>query len=88
MKVKVAFFKMAFCPRCYMVKRILSGLQKKYPEVEVETIEALTHPSRLKDEKIRMLPAIKIGEDTLSGFILKPSKVNHFIESHITGPAN
>ncbi|MFQ5445004.1 MAG: hypothetical protein ACE5EK_10355 [Nitrospinales bacterium] len=65
-----------------MVKRILNGLQKKYPEMEVESIEALTHPSRLIDEKIRMLPALKIGKDILSGFILKPKDIHQFIESH------
>ena len=51
--------------------------------MDIETIDAVLHPVRAWKEGIRLFPAIKIGDDVLSGFFLSGDQVRAFVEGHL-----
>ena len=51
-------------------------------DVELETIEISTNFSRAWQAGVRMFPALKIGDDSLSGVLLSEEKIRAFIDSH------
>lgn len=61
----------------------LKRLQKEHTDPEIEQIEVTTHPLRAWQDGIRIFPAIKIGDEVLSGIILTPARVREFIEERL-----
>ena len=59
---KITYYKSVFCPRCLFTDRRLSELRTAQPEVEIETIEILTHAARALHDGVWMIPAIIIGD--------------------------
>ena len=51
--------------------------------LDLETIEVATNLTRIRQAGIRTVPAIKIGNDILTGFILTPQMIRRFIEQHL-----
>lgn len=58
---KIIYYKSALCPRCLFTDRRLSELRTAQPEIEIETIEILTHPARTLHDGVLMIPTIIIG---------------------------
>jgi hypothetical protein len=52
------------------------------PEITLETIEVSSNIKRTWKAGIRMVPALKIGDDILSGVLLSAAKMRQFIEQH------
>lgn len=63
----------------------LKRLKAEYPDLDIETIDAMMHPIRAWKDGIRLFPAIKIGDDVLSGFFLTGDQLRRFVEDHLQG---
>ncbi len=65
----------------------LKRLKKDHPALEIEIIDVILHPLSAWRDGIRIAPAIKAGDDILSGVILTAGQVRKFVEEHLTlGP--
>ncbi|MDH3348926.1 MAG: hypothetical protein OEM02_12615 [Desulfobulbaceae bacterium] len=65
-----------------MVGRELAKLRKKYPGLEVQEIDVIAHPVQAIRNKIKMIPALKIGDHAkIIGF--DPDSVKKFVEANI-----
>lgn len=58
-------------------------MEQEYPEVQLEPVEITFNFTRAWKDGIRMFPAVKIGEDVLSGVLLSSGKVREFVESRL-----
>jgi len=66
MPVKIVYYKSVLCPRCIPTNKMLKAFQQRYPEVEIEEVEALRFPRRMREAGIRHLPTLVIGEQILT----------------------
>ncbi len=67
-----------------MVGRELTKLQQEFPKLEIEKVDILTSPARALKQRVRMIPTLQAGEDTLSGIFLSSSQIKAFIADHYT----
>jgi len=81
--MKIELYRTVLCPRCLYVSRTLKKIVADTPQIELEIIEVATNLSRTHQAGIKTVPAIKIGNDVLTGFILSPQMIRHFIEQHL-----
>ena len=81
--MKIELYRTILCPRCLYVSRALKKIVANSPHLELETIEVATNLTRTRQAGIKTVPAIRIGNDTLTGLILTPQMIRHFIEQHI-----
>jgi len=77
--MKIEFYKTSACPRCFLAVRELNKALQNKPDIELETIEIGSNPTRTWKAGIRLFPAIKIGDEILSGVLLSEEKINEFI---------
>ena len=80
--MKIELYRTILCPRCLYVSRALKKIVASSPHLELETIEVATNLTRTRQAGIKTVPAIRIGNDTLTGLILTPQKIRRFIEQH------
>lgn len=78
--LKIVFYHSIVCPRCLLVGRILQKLQQEYPELVVEKVEVTSRPLESLRQGIRMIPTLAADGRRLSGLILTPAAVRHFVE--------
>lgn len=81
--LKVEFYRTLLCPRCLLVARELKRLRRQFPHLEIETIEVATNLGRVRAAKIRTVPALKVGNATLTGILLTPAKIRRFLFSRV-----
>lgn len=81
--MKIELYRTILCPRCLYVSRALKKIVVGSPQIELETIEVATNLTRTRRAGIKTVPAIRIGNDTLTGLILTPQMIRRFIEQHI-----
>lgn len=62
-----------------MARKHLRALCADKPHVEIEEVELLTSPGRILRDGIRMIPALKIGEEVLSGLHLSQQAIADFL---------
>ena len=68
-----------------MVGRELEKLKDKHPELEVQEIDVIAHPIQAIKNKIKMIPALKIGDHAKTiGF--NPNSVKNFVEAYLHMP--
>jgi predicted DsbA family dithiol-disulfide isomerase len=82
--MKLEFYHTVLCPRCLYAAHELKKISTEFPELEIENIEITLNLTRTRAAAIRFVPAIKIGEDVLTGIILTPTKIRQFIKKHIS----
>lgn len=75
----ITLYKSALCPRCYIVEKHLTHLVKDLPDTTIETIDIAAHPLKSWKDGIRMIPAIKIGEEVLSSIYLSKKELITFV---------
>ncbi|MFH0783431.1 MAG: hypothetical protein V2B20_15965 [Pseudomonadota bacterium] len=75
----IIFYKSKLCPRCFLVKKQLLAICQEHPHFQIEEVEILTSPLRTFRDGINMVPALKIGDDILSGMYLSKKKIIDFI---------
>jgi hypothetical protein len=63
-----------------MAGRELTKLKQKYPDLEVEEIDVVSHPATAWNDNIRMIPALKSGDSVLSGIFLSGERIKNFIK--------
>jgi len=63
-------------------------LQAADTTIEVEEIDILSHPKRAINDGIRMIPALRIGEQMISSIFLTREKITDFIENNRTSPTD
>lgn len=80
--MKIELYRTILCPRCLYVSRVLKKIVAGSPHLELETIEVATNLTRAHQAGIRTVPAIRIGNDLLTGLILTPRMIKRFIEQH------
>ena len=67
-----------------MADRALSKILKDYPEINIEKIDIVTNPARAWKDGIRMIPALKSGNEILSGILLGEDEIRKFIDKRQT----
>ena len=60
----------------------LNKILSTKPDITLETIEISTNLKRTWKSGIRLFPALKIGDDILSGVLLSADKMRQFIDQH------
>lgn len=80
--MKIFLYRSFLCPRCSVARRHLLALCSTLNNVEVEEIEYLSSPRRAWQDNIKMIPAIKIGDDLLSGLFLTKKEIADFVIRH------
>ena len=80
----IRFYKSALCPRCYFSQKYLLEIAEEHPDLRVEIIDVASAPRRSWSDGIRMIPALKIDEDVLSGLLLGRAEIADFISRHTT----
>ena len=66
-----------------MADRELTRLLEEFPGVEIERVDVLTNPSRTWNEGIRMIPALRSENESLSGVLLNEDKIRRFLEQAV-----
>lgn len=75
----ITFYKSSLCPRCYLAKKSLLSLANTYSDIKIEEIDVLTSPKIAFNDGITMIPAIRIGENTLSSLYLNRQRIEDFV---------
>lgn len=83
MTMKVEFYRTLLCPRCLYVAHELKRLQREFPHLEIETIEVATNLGRTREAGVRTVPALKVGNATLTGILLTPGRIRRFLLAHV-----
>ncbi|MFA7382259.1 MAG: hypothetical protein WC001_02295 [Desulfurivibrionaceae bacterium] len=86
--MKIELFHTIICPRCLLVSRILKKIVADSPHLELESIEVATSLTRFRQTGIKTVPAIRIGNDVLTGIILTPRSIRRFIYQHLPAEAS
>lgn len=61
----------------------LKKMESEYPQMELEKVEMTFNFMQAWKDGIRMFPAVKIGDDVLSGVLLSSKKVRSFVEERL-----
>lgn len=69
-----------------MARRYLAELQQEDPSLEVEEIDILNSPRRSFRDGIRMIPAVRIGDQILGSVFLTKSHIAGFIKNNHSNP--
>jgi hypothetical protein len=77
--MKIVFYRSKLCPRCYVVQNYLRQLIAGDATIMVEEIDIFLEPKKAFAAGVRMIPAIVVGENMLSGIWLTPQKIRNFL---------
>ena len=78
----IILYRTKLCPRCFMARKYLLELTRNTPGVQIEERELLTSPGQTLREGIFMIPAIRVGDQTLSGVILSRKAIADFLHQN------
>jgi len=78
--MEVTFYKQALCPRCHLAAKHLQELLKQTDGFILEEVDIVAQPLRSWRDGIRMIPAIKVGDDILSGIYLTKPSIEKFLK--------
>lgn len=79
MNTQITFYRSNLCPRCHLARKYLQQLAAADSSLRIEEIDALLSPRRAWLDGIRMIPAVKIGDQILSGLYLSKAAIAAFI---------
>jgi hypothetical protein len=75
----IIFYHSRLCPRCRAAGRSLRDLCRQRPDLRIEEREFLLAPLQALRDGITMIPAIKIGDQVLSGVFLGRNRIAEFL---------
>ena len=78
----IIFYHSRLCPRCRAAGRTLRDLCRQRPDLRIEEREFLLAPLQTLRDGITMIPAIKIGDQVLSGIFLKRDGIAEFLSKN------
>jgi len=67
-----------------MASKSLRELSKEIPGLKIEEVDVLRRPSESWKNGVRLIPALKIEDDILSGIYLTREAIAAFVRQHIT----
>ena len=76
----IVFYHFSLCPRCARARKHLQDLLGTAYHASVTEINVLRHPAKAQRNKIRMVPAVKYGDDQISGVLLSHKSIKQFLE--------
>lgn len=82
MSTHITFYRSTLCPRCHIARKYLLQLTSADSSIQIEEIDILSSPRRSWQDGIRMIPALKIGGQVLSGLYLNKHAIAAFIAQH------
>ena len=65
-----------------MAHKYLTELTRKYPAIMIQQVDVLLQPVKCWEDGIRMIPAIRINDNVLSGLYLTRASVEKFVSEH------
>ncbi len=77
--MNIILYRTKLCPRCFLAKKFLRELTGERPEVHIEERELLLSLQQFRLEGISMIPAIKVGDQLLSGIFLGKERIREFL---------
>ena len=77
--MRIVFYKSVLCPRCHLAKKHLLAVCSAHPRLQIEEVELVTSPLRAWRDGIKMVPALKIGDNVLSGLYLSKTAITDFL---------
>lgn len=80
--MKITLYRSNLCPRCYLARKYLLQIVEDTPDIQIEEVDILGSPQRCLQDGIRMVPALVIGKDKLSGVFLSKKAIKSFINHH------
>lgn len=78
----IILYRTKLCPRCFLARKYLSLLTRGIPNLQIEEREVFFSPLKAAKEGIRMIPAIKVGEQVLSGAVLTKGQIRNFLQEN------
>lgn len=66
-----------------LVRRELNRLRQEYPALKVEEVDVVANPLLAWRSGIRMIPALRTGDELLAGIILKAGEIRRFVDRHL-----
>jgi predicted DsbA family dithiol-disulfide isomerase len=83
----VVFYHSVVCPRCHMSGIALRSVLKKHPEVELKKVEFLRDRALARKAGVRSIPTLVADGRSLAGIVLTPAKIERFLASLASEPA-
>ncbi len=80
--MKITLYRSNLCPRCYLARKYLLEIVGDDPGIQIEEVDILGSPQRCIQNGIRMVPALVIDKDKLSGIFLNKKAIKAFITRH------
>jgi hypothetical protein len=81
--MRLVFYKSKLCPRCFLARKHLLDLCSKHSHLQVEEVELMTSPLRTLRDGIKMVPALRVGNNVLSGIYLSKKAITDFVAQMI-----
>ena len=78
----IILYRTKLCPRCFLARKYLTELTRDNPNLQIEEREVFFSPLKAGKEGVRMIPAIKVGEQVLSGAILTRRQIRSFLQEN------
>jgi len=66
-----------------MASKSLRELSKEIPGIKIKEVDVLRRPSESWKNGVRLIPALKIEDDILSGIYLTKESIETFVRRHI-----
>ncbi len=63
-----------------MARKVLDELLKDRKDIKIEKVEIITNPLRALQDGIKLIPALKYGEEKCSGILLNRHKIEQFLK--------
>ena len=78
----ISFFHISLCPRCALARKHLKDLIGNSYDSSVIEVNILRQPSKARKNRIRMVPALKYGDDLISGGLLSRASIRQFLQKN------
>ncbi|MGC9519278.1 MAG: hypothetical protein ACP5FP_06440 [Desulfuromonadaceae bacterium] len=78
----IMLYRTALCPRCKKAEQTVQRLRSEYPNLKLDIVEIAARPIESFRAGVRMIPALKCGDEILSGVFLNETRIRDFIERH------
>ena len=82
--MKITLYRSNLCPRCYLARKYLREVVGDDSDVQIEEVDILGSPQRCLHDGIRMVPALVVDRNKLSGVFLSKKTIEAFITRHQT----
>ncbi len=78
--MQITLYRSFLCPRCYLAKKYLLEIVENKEAITITEVDIMKNPLKTWNDGIRLIPALKSGDNTLSGIFLNEKQIINFIE--------